>query len=121
MLLLQIQARVAEWLQRLQAEELARRKELEDKISPPDADEEKQGGSEPSRQAVAKELEALRTKLEGRKKVRALPEDVLKAKAEVVRCLREKDRRPLDCWKEVEKFKEEVRKLEQSWVDKVVS
>jgi len=26
----------------------------------------------------------------------------------------------LDCWKEVEKFKEEVRRLEGVWVEKIV-
>nr|7PV0_A Chain A, MICOS complex subunit MIC60,MICOS complex subunit MIC60-MIC19,Mic60-Mic19 [Thermochaetoides thermophila DSM 1495]7PV0_B Chain B, MICOS complex subunit MIC60,MICOS complex subunit MIC60-MIC19,Mic60-Mic19 [Thermochaetoides thermophila DSM 1495]7PV0_C Chain C, MICOS complex subunit MIC60,MICOS complex subunit MIC60-MIC19,Mic60-Mic19 [Thermochaetoides thermophila DSM 1495]7PV0_D Chain D, MICOS complex subunit MIC60,MICOS complex subunit MIC60-MIC19,Mic60-Mic19 [Thermochaetoides thermophi len=49
---------------------------------------------------------------------RPLPESVEKARSEVVRCLREHDRRPLNCWQEVEAFKEEVRKLEKGWVDK---
>ena len=70
---------------------------------------------------MSKEVEALRAKLEGRKKVRELPDTVESARSEVIRCLRENDRRPLDCWKEVEKFKDEVRRLEKGWVDKVVS
>ena len=70
---------------------------------------------------MSKEVEALRAKLEGRKKVRELPDTVESARSEVIRCLRENDRRPLDCWKEVEKFKDEVRRLENGWVDKVVS
>lgn len=53
--------------------------------------------------------------------MRQLPESLESAKNDVVRCLRENDRRPLDCWREVEAFKEEVRKLEKSWVDKVVN
>lgn len=53
--------------------------------------------------------------------MRELPDTVESARSEVIRCLRENDRRPLDCWKEVEKFKDEVRRLEKGWVDKVVS
>jgi MICOS complex subunit MIC19 len=53
----------------------------------------------------------LRKKLEQRKKLTAVDEGVEKAKSEVVKCLRENDRRPLDCWKEVENFKNEVRRL----------
>ncbi len=69
---------------------------------------------------MSKEVEALRAKLEGRK-VRELPKPVEVARTDVIRCLREHDRRPLDCWQEVDKFKEEVRKWEKSFVDGVVS
>lgn len=68
---------------------------------------------------MSKEVEALRAKLDERKKVRQLPDNLEAARSEVVRCLREHDRRPLDCWKEVEAFKEEVRRLEKGWVDTV--
>ncbi|EON98992.1 putative duf1690 domain-containing protein [Phaeoacremonium minimum UCRPA7] len=115
---LQIQARVAEELKRLQAKEDAKLKEAEEKLSELTDKDEKDS---PSRQTVSKEVEALRAKLEGRKKVRELPDTVESARSEVIRCLRENDRRPLDCWKEVEKFKDEVRRLEKGWVDKVVS
>ncbi|PHH76870.1 hypothetical protein CDD82_3768 [Ophiocordyceps australis] len=80
---------------------------------------DKDGGS--SHTLVAQEVEALRQKLDGRKKVRELPEAVDKARNEVVQCLRENDRRPLDCWQEVDRFKTEVKKLEKKWVDKVAS
>lgn len=70
---------------------------------------------------MSKEVEALRARLEGRKKVRGIPDSVEAARGEVVRCLREHDRRPLDCWREVEAFREEVRRLERGWVEKVVS
>jgi altered-inheritance-of-mitochondria protein 13 len=69
---------------------------------------------------VSKEVEALKHKLETRRKVRDIPDSVEAARGEVVRCLRENDRRPLDCWREVEAFKEEVRRLEKEWVEKVV-
>jgi altered-inheritance-of-mitochondria protein 13 len=29
--------------------------------------------------------------------------------------------RPLDCWKEVQVFKEEVKKLEKGWVERALS
>jgi len=62
----------------------------------------------------------LRKKLEQRKKLTAVDEGVEKAKGEVIKCLRENDRRPLDCWKEVENFKNEVRRLEGAWVEKIM-
>lgn len=53
--------------------------------------------------------------------MRDVPEAVQAARGEVVRCLREHDRRPLDCWEEVETFKREVKKWEKGWVEKVIS
>lgn len=72
------------------------------------------------RESVENEVQELRRKLEQRKKLTDVGEGVEKAKSEVVRCLRENDRRPLDCWREVERFKEEVRKMEEVWVEKIV-
>lgn len=80
-----------------------------------------QDESGPNHYTVSKEVAELRQKLEERKQVRELPEGVEGARSEVIRCLRENDRRPLDCWQEVEKFKVEVKKLEKSWVEKVVA
>ncbi|KAI9933831.1 hypothetical protein ASPWEDRAFT_35758 [Aspergillus wentii DTO 134E9] len=73
-----------------------------------------------TRQSVNEEVEQLRAKLEGRRKLAALDEGVEKAKADVVSCLRLHDRRPLDCWKEVEGFKREVARMEEAFVDRVV-
>jgi altered-inheritance-of-mitochondria protein 13 len=72
------------------------------------------------RESVQNDVQELRKKLGQRKKFADIDESVEKARNEVVRCLRENDRRPLDCYKEVEKFKEEVRKLEGVWVEKIV-
>jgi MICOS complex subunit MIC19 len=72
------------------------------------------------REAVQNDVKELRKKLEQRKKLTAVDEGVENAKSEVVKCLRENDRRPLDCWKEVENFKNEVRRLEGVWVEKIV-
>lgn len=73
-----------------------------------------------SRDSVLKEIDRLRSKLESRKKLVALDDNVERAKSEVVNCLRINDRRPLDCWKQVEDFKAEVARLERAFVDKVV-
>lgn len=116
---LHVQARVAAELQKLQAAEDAQLKQLQERLSSATPEQDTAAGGK-SRQSVSKEVEALRAKLESRKKVRDVPESVETARSEVVRCLRENDRRPLDCWQEVERFKEEVRRLEKGWVDKVV-
>ena len=71
---------------------------------------------------MQKEIEELRKKLQQRK----LREDVIgdkaveKAKQEVVTCLRVNDRRPLDCWKEVEAFKREVGRLEKEFLGRIL-
>jgi altered-inheritance-of-mitochondria protein 13 len=73
-----------------------------------------------SRNAVAAEIEQLRTKLDGRRKVADLDDSVAKAKSDVVSCLRLNDRRPLNCWEEVDAFKREVARLEAAFVDRIV-
>ncbi|KAJ5945982.1 hypothetical protein N7454_002821 [Penicillium verhagenii] len=73
-----------------------------------------------SRDSVNAEIELLRSKLDGRRKLLDLDEGVEKAKADVVGCLRLHDRRPLNCWKEVEAFKKEVAKMETAFVDRIV-
>ncbi|KAL2161211.1 hypothetical protein VTH06DRAFT_8431 [Thermothelomyces fergusii] len=126
---LHIQERVAAELKRLREQEAESLRAAQQKLSAePAAADQEQGGEQPPRQLggpsrheVAKAIQDLRAKLEERQKVRQLPETLESAKNDVVRCLRENDRRPLDCWREVEAFKEEVRKLEKNWVDKVVS
>ncbi|KAK4125025.1 DUF1690-domain-containing protein [Parathielavia appendiculata] len=130
---LQIQERVGVELKRLRAQEAEALREAQQKLSAePATTADQQGESEPlrqqqqqlsgpSRHEVSKAIDDLRTKLEERRQVRQLPDGVEKARNEVVRCLHENDRRPLDCWREVEAFKDEVRRLEKGWVDKVVS
>ena len=72
------------------------------------------------REAVQNEVTELRKKLERRKRLADVDEGVDNAKSEVIRCLRENDRRPLDCYKEVERFREEVRRLESVWVENII-
>ena len=73
-----------------------------------------------SNASVSKEVAELKAKLERRKKLDASDPAVDKAKDSLVQCLRLKDRRPLDCWEEVESFKAEVAKLEQKFVDRAL-
>ncbi|KAF5710663.1 ochre suppressor tyr-tRNA [Fusarium mundagurra] len=114
---LQLQARVAEELKKLQQKEAEALKIAHEKLASADFKDD----NSMSQYTISKEIEAMREKLESRKQVRPLPESVEGARNEVIRCLREHDRRPLDCWQEVENFKAEVKKLEKSWVEKVVS
>ncbi|KAI8953414.1 hypothetical protein F4801DRAFT_537535 [Xylaria longipes] len=116
---LAVQARVSEELKKLSAEENAALKSTLEKVSEITGNEGAQA-AQGDRQTVSAEVEALRARLHKRKQLRPLPESVEKARGDVVRCLLENDRRPLNCWEEVEAFKEEVRRLEKSWVDKVV-
>ena len=62
----------------------------------------------------------MRSKLERRKKLDQTDASVEKAKDGLVKCLRLNDRRPLDCWEQVEAFKAEVAKLEQKFVDRTL-
>lgn len=112
-----IQARVAEELRKLQRKETEALDLAHDKI----ASSEHNDDNKLTSFSLGKEVDELRRKLEERKKVRELPENVEKSRSAVIRCLRENDRRPLDCWQEVEDFKAEVKKLEKTWVDKVTS
>ncbi|KAI9708231.1 MAG: hypothetical protein M1820_004185 [Bogoriella megaspora] len=70
-----------------------------------------------SHDSVQKEIESLKTKLDARKKIEKANPEVEKAREELVACLRTNDRRPLDCWKEVEGFKREVGRLEKRFVE----
>ncbi|KAI7317594.1 hypothetical protein KC315_g10352 [Hortaea werneckii] len=72
-----------------------------------------------SHDSVAKEIMDLKTKLEQRKRTDKASPEVEKAKETMVQCLRMNDRRPLDCWQEVEQFKREVGRLERGFVEKV--
>lgn len=73
-----------------------------------------------SRESVNTEIEALRARLDGRRKLADLDEGVTKAQSAVIGCLRLNDRRPLDCWQEVDAFKKEVARMEAAFVDRIV-
>lgn len=73
-----------------------------------------------SSQKVAEEIKKLEKALGERKVLKDLPKEVEDARNEVISCLRLNDRQSLNCWKEVEAFKREVRKLEEQFVGKVL-
>ena len=75
---------------------------------------------EKSSQKVLEEIERLKRELGQRKVLKELPKEVESAREGVVACLRINDRRPLDCWKEVEVFKREVRRREAHLVSKML-
>lgn len=104
-------------LRRLHAEEDARLRDLTARLASETAPER----TPTSRHEVSREIRQLEERLRSRRVVREVPEGVEAARSEVVRCLRENDRRPLDCWREVAAFKEEVRRLEKGWVERVIS
>ncbi|PHH54084.1 MICOS complex subunit mic19 [Ceratocystis fimbriata CBS 114723] len=112
-----IEARVAAELAKLHNDENARLAAVQERLGAAPAETDESLTSH----VVSKEIENLRVKLEARKNLRELPPSVEAARGSVVRCLREHDRRPLDCWKEVQAFKDEVKALEKSWVDKVTA
>ena len=123
---LHIQSRVNSELKKLQDRAAKDFAELSSKISAAETSASEKGKSagdalrDLGRESVQNEVQELRKKLEQRKKLTDLGDEVEKAKGEVVRCLRENDRRPLDCYREVERFREEVRRLEGVWVEKIV-
>lgn len=124
-------------LERLSKETSQQLSDLSDSISAPerpaepsqdpsattdnDPSSKKDRAQDLGRQSVQKEIEDLRAKLQKHKIKEEVAGDknVARAKESVVRCLRENDRRPLDCWKEVEDFKREVGRLEKGFLGKV--
>ncbi|OCT50403.1 putative altered inheritance of mitochondria protein 13, mitochondrial [Cladophialophora carrionii] len=112
-------------------------------ISPKDLipgakNDEEQKRKAQSSQKVQQEIEKLKQQLGQRKTLKELPKEVENAcvttldgmrdseltygirRQDVISCLRINDRKPLDCWKEVEIFKREVRKLEENYVSSVL-
>ncbi|KAF1991554.1 DUF1690-domain-containing protein [Aulographum hederae CBS 113979] len=132
---LQIQNRVNAELSRLRQAEEDRLSTLSNELSseaeapPPEpsltekiADSISGSGSKPdiTSTSVSKEIAALKEKLEKSKKIMQADSALEKAKESVVTCLRGNDRRPLDCWQEVETFKREVGRLEREFVERTV-
>ncbi|KAI4245008.1 MAG: hypothetical protein LQ352_006652 [Teloschistes flavicans] len=145
---LHIQRRVHSELARLEAEHTKRLEEFKEQISAspdsttesihPDARTPDQSTSpggpdhkaaaqgdkmrDLGRQSVQKDIDMLQEKLKKRKIKEEVVQDkaVEKAKSEVINCLRLNDRRPLDCWREVEAFKGEVGRLEKDFLEKVM-
>ncbi|KAG9941096.1 DUF1690-domain-containing protein, partial [Aureobasidium melanogenum] len=137
---LQIQQRVTAELERIREQEAQRLAQYTESLTPSSPDSSDDSSSDPSltekissaltpsssqsksrsNDSVSKEVAELRNKLERRKKLEQTDPAVEKAKEGLVQCLRVNDRRPLDCWEQVEAFKAEVAKLEQKFVDRAL-
>ena len=86
----------------------------------PSSSSSKDTDKESTTKSVQAEIEKLKHQLDSRKKIKEVPRSVEQAREKLVGCLRVNDRRPLDCWKEVEGFKAEVRRLEGEFVEGVL-
>ncbi|KAI5305346.1 DEAD-box type RNA helicase [Ascosphaera pollenicola] len=72
-------------------------------------------------QSLSQQITDLKTRLAARPGARELDPTVQESRQELVNCLKSNDKRPLLCWEQVEQFKEQVSRLQQKWVDKVVA
>ncbi|GAB7348137.1 hypothetical protein MBLNU459_g6153t1 [Dothideomycetes sp. NU459] len=138
---LKVQARVQAELEKIRDEEAQRLDSLTAHLTPADDDAPDSSSADPSslterisdaltpaslkasdrsHGTVSKEVAELRAKLDKRRRLEQSDPAVDKAKDSLVHCLRMNDRRPLDCWQEVETFKAEVAKLEQKFVDRAL-
>jgi len=63
------------------------------------------------------DIKELREKFAGIKNSKE-DKEARRARQELVQCLQLNDRRSLDCWWEVQQFKEKVARLEQEFVNK---
>ncbi|KAF8540236.1 hypothetical protein BDD12DRAFT_834365 [Trichophaea hybrida] len=111
---LHIQSRVAEELAKLEEREEKILRGVQERIE----SGKEEGGL--GREKVKMEIEGLKKRLQNVPRIAEIGEAVEKARGEVVRCLRLNDTRPLDCWKEVEEFKEQTRRLEKAFVVRTV-
>lgn len=69
---------------------------------------------------VAREVAALKSKLDGRKKLEKADAGVEEARSELVACLQTNEARPLDCWAEVERFKGQVARYEARFLERTL-
>ncbi|MCJ1465182.1 hypothetical protein MMC07_003798 [Pseudocyphellaria aurata] len=133
---LHIQSRVAAELTRLSDSASTTLANLQERISAPESSDPSHPGGgfdnaakaegdrrrDLGRESVQREIDGLKQKL-GSRKVReevVRDESVQKARDEVVKCLRVNDRRPLDCWGEVEAFRKEIGRLEKGFLGRVL-
>ena len=126
---LHIQNRVAAELKRLDESTSKDLADLKGRVSaegPASSPDEKSKGEDKAkdlgRQSVQKEIDVLKARLQSRKEREDVVNDkvVDRAKEDVIKCLRTNDRRPLDCWREVEVFKAEVGRLEKDFLGRVM-
>lgn len=74
-----------------------------------------------SNASLSSEISAFKERLARRPALRELDPAVDRSRDFLVTCLRDHPRRPLNCAQEVEDFRNEIRRLESKWVDKVIA
>lgn len=74
------------------------------------------------RESVQREIERLKKNLSARRTREDVvkDEELQKARSKVLSCLRTNDRRPLNCWEEVEAFRRELARLEKGFLGRVL-
>ncbi|KAF8425255.1 putative altered inheritance of mitochondria protein 13, mitochondrial [Tirmania nivea] len=76
-----------------------------------------------SRDSLAQKVAEIKHRLEnipGGRGIAEEDDEVKRARGEVVNCLKERDRRPLDCWAEVQAFRDVARRREKGFVVGVI-
>ncbi|CUS07567.1 unnamed protein product [Tuber aestivum] len=114
---IEVQSRVESELQRLKSRESQFLVDLESKLPENDKNGDTKGLG---REQVQAEIDALKKRLEHMPRMVKIDGEVERAREEVVKCLRWNDRTPLDCYKEVEEFKNQTRRLEKAFVVRTI-
>jgi len=118
-----VRSRIQAELTRLQAEEEQVRQQIETALEKENLDREintaKDDEKATSSSALHDELEEVQKRAErflARRKMDDLPEVKVKQEA-VLQCYQNHPKTPLECWREVEEFKQSVSALEKKFVD----
>jgi len=112
---LELQLKVSEELRKLSDKEGETLKKAEALL-----EDEESNSYRLDRSTVSHSISRLSDKLYTQSKTSSGEESLKIAESTVIHCLRLNDRRPLDCWKEVQEFKREVARLEENFVNKIV-
>lgn len=130
----QVQARVADALSKIRDQEATRLDQYTASLTTDAPDpstntstsdtlndsKQAQSQSTRDRESVAQEIARLREKLDKSRRLEKPDATVDKAKSELVACLRDNQQRPLDCWEQVETFKNEVSKYEARFMEQAM-
>ncbi|KAG8715923.1 hypothetical protein FRC11_012990 [Ceratobasidium sp. 423] len=118
-----VQQRIQSEMKRLQEAEALVQADIEAALERENLDREKQvvdssGGSSEELRNELEEVQKRADRFKSRLALEHAPE-VKESQAKLLACYRNNPDRPLDCWEEVEHFKEAVSKLEKASVDAI--
>jgi len=111
-----IQERIKQELQKIQKESSESLKEALDKLT---LLAEKKGSNKDGKDSISlkHKLEELKSKLDARPSRLQVDPPVMTSKEALVNCIVDNKDRPLNCWDEVEAFKNQIRAFEQKLQD----